>query len=464
MHMRRALLLTMALVTIAGTLINFRADAKDREGRGDDGRNVPGGRASGGKQEKNSSPSMSRTATPSKPAIQTVRPQTNQSHSHVEQARPQVQQTHSQAQQTHSQMQQVHPQMHQEHRQVQQTHSQVQQPRLHLEQQHPQIQRVRPQVQQMQPPMHQDHPARQQEHSRVQQARSQIQQVHPQSLQVQPQVPQERSQIQTRPQTSQAVNRQKLRSQIDQYASKPAPRTDEQSFVQRKQTFQGQRQEQIVNNKQQAQNVSQHLQHSRSGYNKWFDPSFFKHHNLHVKYEHYHANWWHGARWASVVRWGNWGWSTPYYYDYGDYLIPLEGSTYNQDYNDYYAPLPEVTEPAGGVAADYGEWLPLGVFAIGNSPNEAAVSNRIIQLALNRNGEISGIFYNTTTNMTFELIGTVVPETQRAYWSLTDTPDSPILSTGIYNLAEEELTPVQVYFPDGTGQIWILVRLHNEGL
>lgn len=313
----------------------------------------------------------------------------------------------------------------QSHPQARQAHSQIQQTQPLRSQIQPQIQSARPQLSQPQ----------------ARQARSQVQQVQSQAKQF----------------VRQPANKEQLRSQINQYASQPTPSIDKQSFSQRQQAFHDQRQDKVLQNQQVSQNVSQRLQRTRQGYNNWFGSDFFRDHNLYVD-ERHDVNWWRAAQWTSLARWGDWDWSTPYYYDYGDYPIPLDASAYNQGYSNPAVPIETYPEPV----TYGGEWVPLGVFTIASSIDEAGVSNRIIQLAINRTGELSGVFYNTATNTTHTITGKVVPETQRAYWSLTDRADSPILSTGIYNLTEEQ-TPVQVYFPNGSGQIWTLVRLYNAG-
>jgi hypothetical protein len=109
------------------------------------------------------------------------------------------------------------------------------------------------------------------------------------------------------------------------------------------------------------------------------------------------------------------------------------------------------------------DWLPLGVFAVAKDPNVAAQTNRFLQLAINRDGHIEGVLYNTTTDVAQDLTGTLNKETQKAYWSLANRPGAPVASTGIFNLTEDQ-TPINVHFSsDGTDQTWTLVRLQQSG-
>src|SRR5262249_3971873 len=109
-----------------------------------------------------------------------------------------------------------------------------------------------------------------------------------------------------------------------------------------------------------------------------------------------------------------------------------------------------------------GDWLPLGVFAVGRDADAAAQTNRFVQLAINRSGEIAGVLYNSSTDQARDLVGKVDTNSQKAYWSLSNQTDSPIASTGIFNLTEDQ-TPINVHFSDGSDQTWTLVRLKQEG-
>jgi hypothetical protein len=105
--------------------------------------------------------------------------------------------------------------------------------------------------------------------------------------------------------------------------------------------------------------------------------------------------------------------------------------------------------------------MPLGVFALGPDEQRAAVSNMFIQLALNRNGEVGGTYYNSSTDETFEIDGEVDPETQQIAFNLSDNPNTPMVITGLYNLTQDE-TDATIQFPDGTEQTWVLIRINDS--
>lgn len=295
-----------------------------------------------------------------------------------------------------------------------------------------------------------------------------------------PAISQAGRQIQTRPSISQgrvqqarqtarqrpsSANLADLRGQVNRYAqNRPAQNIDRQALAQRTQNFSNKRGNQIAQNRQLSDRVSQRLQQSRPDSNHWFDRDFFDRHHIEVDYVRTGANWWRPAAWATLATWGSWNWSTPYYYDYGGYTYPvtISESTYVYPYSTTTTiTQPVQTQPAQSAqatAATGEDWLPLGVFAVENDANAPAQTNRFIQLAINRSGEIAGVLYNSATDDAHDLTGMVDPNSQQAYWSMADRTDSPIASTGIYNLTEDK-TPVNVHFADGSDQTWTLLRL-----
>ena len=108
-----------------------------------------------------------------------------------------------------------------------------------------------------------------------------------------------------------------------------------------------------------------------------------------------------------------------------------------------------------------GDWMPLGVFSAGKTSTEAAYSDMIMQLALKKDGTISGTYYNSTTDIAKPIDGLVDKQTQQAAWTVTDMPGSPFMTTGMFNLTQE-VVPVQVHFENGNMQNWVLVRLSDQ--
>lgn len=201
---------------------------------------------------------------------------------------------------------------------------------------------------------------------------------------------------------------------------------------------------------------------------QWYKEQFW-HEHPNPWYRHpENTNWWKWATWASISSWLAWNWSNPVYYDYGE-----NGNVYYSGDNVYID-----GEPAYS-AAQYAQqaqwllnnipqvnaadtvWLPLGVFALTSDERSSAVPNMYLQLALSKDGVISGTYINDTTHTVQPVQGLVDRTSQVAVWHVI-SPDhqTPILETGIENLTEGE-TPVLVHFPDGTTQTWLLVRMQQ---
>lgn len=231
------------------------------------------------------------------------------------------------------------------------------------------------------------------------------------------------------------------REQITQYLKKSKERQNVgQRPVQRQQVFQGKANQQAVNN------VRGQIKRNRPGMNNWFSNSFFESHRYKPSYYNRRGQWWRATQWNNINSWLGWGWAYPVYYTDEGYAEP---------YISYQAPVEE-----GYETPQPDEWLPLGVFAAGATAEQASYSSMFVQLAIDKEGDIAGTYYNAVTDQTHPLAGLVDRGTQQAVWKVSDNPNSPLMSTGIYNLTQDEV-PVQVNFPDGSQQTWILVRLQN---
>lgn len=196
-----------------------------------------------------------------------------------------------------------------------------------------------------------------------------------------------------------------------------------------------------------SRNLRDWVHRRRPDSKQWFRDDFYGRHHRYG-YHRPHANWWRSVGWYNVAPWLPWGWAYPIYYD--QTLTPIV-------LNNYTIVGQEITPAVTPVE----EWMPLGIFALGNTEEETAYSNLFLQLAVNKSGTLSGTLYNAAIDQTYPLAGSVDSETQLASWSNPDDPHSIVMITGLYNLTQEA-TAVQLYFPDGTNQTWALVRFEDE--
>ena len=106
--------------------------------------------------------------------------------------------------------------------------------------------------------------------------------------------------------------------------------------------------------------------------------------------------------------------------------------------------------------------MPLGVFAITQDGEPTGADpTMFLQLAVSKQGVISGTFQNTATNTVKAVEGMVDKQTQRAAWT-AEGESRPLMETGIANLTQDS-TAVLVHFPDNTTQRALLVRLEQPG-
>lgn len=178
--------------------------------------------------------------------------------------------------------------------------------------------------------------------------------------------------------------------------------------------------------------------------------------------------WWGRPRWNSFYTWfPNYGWNQPYYYDYGyggnvvyrDNRVFVSGQNVGTaaDYAASAADLayidPNRIEPT---PAD--GWMPLGTFSVAISQDEQNPP-RVIQLAVNQEGLISGTIHNRTSDKLYTVQGRVDKETQRVAFTIGDDPNV-VLETGLYNLTLDE-TPVLVHFDESRTATYLFVRLEE---
>jgi hypothetical protein len=179
--------------------------------------------------------------------------------------------------------------------------------------------------------------------------------------------------------------------------------------------------------------------------------------------------WWNRCSAPLLTNWVSFGWNHPCYWDYGydEYVYYRNNYVYvdGQPYGtalDYYAQVRGLARSVPALTREQWagiDWLPLGVFAV-TRPG-AATSNELVQLAVSKDGFLSGTLYNQTTGTARPLAGMVDQATQRAAWALADAPQDPlVVETSLYNLSEPECTALAHLGPVST-EVWSLVRLEQ---
>lgn len=173
---------------------------------------------------------------------------------------------------------------------------------------------------------------------------------------------------------------------------------------------------------------------------------------------------WTSATWNALTRWWDWGSATAaaptYYYDYGNTVV-YEGDTVYYDSkpvataDEYYDQAGDIAKKGDAKVNDEEEWRSLGVWAM--AQGEESQSNKMLQIAINKDGVIRGNYYDALTETTLPIQGSVDKKTQRAAWTVGKN-DKVVYETGIHNLTKEE-TQMLIHFGKEKTQQWMLVRL-----
>ena len=82
-----------------------------------------------------------------------------------------------------------------------------------------------------------------------------------------------------------------------------------------------------------------------------------------------------------------------------------------------------------------------------------------LQLAVSKQGIISGTFQNTATGVVKTVEGMVDKQTQRAAWT-AEGETRPLMETGLSNLTQDT-AGVLVHFANGDTQRWMMARLND---
>ena len=147
------------------------------------------------------------------------------------------------------------------------------------------------------------------------------------------------------------------------------------------------------------------------------------------------------------------------YYDYEDNVAYQDDTVYYEGEpvgtsEEYYEEASEIA--SSGEKSKDEEWMPIGVFAIIKDA-EQTETERVIQLALNRDGAIRGNLHDMLTEKVTPVVGAVDKESQRVALSLEGN-DQLLVEVGLYNLTNDEV-PILIHFSKDKRQPASLIRL-----
>lgn len=215
-----------------------------------------------------------------------------------------------------------------------------------------------------------------------------------------------------------------------------------QQFIPGGQNGQGQ------NWQHQKYNKHNDLQRWVVGFNggpKPFSNDWYKHH---PNAWHWHNNDnWEVATAAGVVGWLGWQTARPY----------------NTNTVYIYDPVPVQTVIVNGQPqvvlepGNPGDWMTLGSYSLMTGSGDPGT--RILQLSVDKQGNIRGSYYDMITNNTNNVIGLIDKNTQQVRWTLDSNSQLTFVAT-LDQLTQPQGV-VNVKLPGGQVQQWQLVRMEN---
>jgi hypothetical protein len=196
------------------------------------------------------------------------------------------------------------------------------------------------------------------------------------------------------------------------------------------------------------------------------------HHLFTLQWYTRHPGVWHHRypyrnAWVAVVGWpvlANWvGIAGTSPYDYGTVYT---GDTYVVA--DETATQPQTQDPAELASLGYtdetaeqagsSDWLPLGVFTIGPSGSKGT-PDRVFEFSVNKNGQLSGSYYDAFSGQTTPLQGALNKTTQRAAWTVGSNRDV-VMETNLGSFTQNEANVLVRQGKDQTDE-WTMVRLEQ---
>jgi len=169
------------------------------------------------------------------------------------------------------------------------------------------------------------------------------------------------------------------------------------------------------------------------------------------------------ATWGALTGWVGYGAVAAVPYSYGDNIYYEGDSVYSEGQpvatvDQYAAQAEQIADSAPATAPADAEWLPLGVFAMTEDGQaNGAAPTLFLQLAISKEGVLSGLYNNQVTGDSQEIEGMADKQSQRAAWTIKGK-QRPLMETGLSNLTEDT-APALLHFADGQTQQWLLVRL-----
>jgi hypothetical protein len=197
-----------------------------------------------------------------------------------------------------------------------------------------------------------------------------------------------------------------------------------------------------------------------TGYTTWYRPGYYaRYPGAWVAAGIAATAWWLAPPWGSAYGYGGCS-SEPASYSYGDTITYEDNTVYYGDQpvataEQYYDQAAQIAESGAETKSE--EWLPLGVYAVVSEGQTKA--DKVLQLAVNKEGAIRGNFHDTLTDKVTPVVGAVDKENQRVALRPADA-QAPVVECGLWNLTQDTLD-VLVHLDKDRVETRALVRLQE---
>lgn len=171
-----------------------------------------------------------------------------------------------------------------------------------------------------------------------------------------------------------------------------------------------------------------------------FTPAWYVEHPRAWQYSHPHADAWAVATFAGAAAWLG---------------VTAAAPTNSASGENVFTDASVAPEPDSTVAGDF---LPLGVFAL--APAGAQDPSALLQLGVNKAGEVQGNYYDVITGQDIALTGAFDKQTQLVTFKLA-TPTSAEFEVSLVSLTRVEGS-ARVRFDGGELRDWSLVRFEPQ--
>ncbi len=210
-----------------------------------------------------------------------------------------------------------------------------------------------------------------------------------------------------------------------------------------------------------AQNKVSQYKRNVNGKNQPFTPAWYANHPRAWQSTHPHADAWAVATFGTAAAWlGITAASNGGYVDDTTtvYTSDTEDNTDDQSSSDQENSPAQLANNGGLTLPADENFLSLGVFSL--APQDKIDASALVQLAVNKNGEVRGSYYDLLTDQEQTIQGALDKRTQRVTFTVGNS--GPVAFETVLRDLTQASGKVTLRFENGTTKQWTLARYENQ--